>query len=181
MPSGPAFAQGPTIGAGGPSLIGFAENSMRMPHLLLARVEVIACLRALSIAVTAAETNTLRVGKVIAGNGFHIPSYVAMDRGFYKAEGLDAQFVVLQARALVTAGLSGNVDLVPIPSGGAQATLSGAAISYAGGESLKSQWTSGVPKSIDKVESMQGKPLGYGRPGSADYDEGTLVLQRFFH
>jgi hypothetical protein len=122
-----------------------------------------------------------RVGKTVGGSCFHIPSYLAMDKGFYRAEGLDAQFIVLQARALVTAGLSGNVDLVPIPSGGAQAALSGAAITYVVGESLKSQWTIVVPKSIDKIESLHGKTLGYGRPGSADYDEGALVLQRFFH
>src|SRR5271166_6180001 len=128
-----------------------------------------------------AETNKIRVGKAVGGSGFHIPSYVAMDRGFYKAEGLDAEWVVLQARALVTAGLSGNVDLVPIPSGGAQAALSGAAITYVVGESLKSQWTIVVPKAIDRIESLHGKTLGYGRPGSADYDEGALVLQRFFH
>jgi NitT/TauT family transport system substrate-binding protein len=128
-----------------------------------------------------AEGNRVRVGKAIGGSGFHIPSYLAMDKGFYQAEGLDAQFVVLQARALVTAGLSGNVDFIPIPSGGAQAALSGAAITYVVGESLKSQWTIVVPKSVDKVESLKGMTLGYGRPGSADYDEGTLVLQRFFH
>jgi ABC-type nitrate/sulfonate/bicarbonate transport system substrate-binding protein len=128
----------------------------------------------------AQTSNKVRIGKTIGGSGFHIPSYLAMDKGFYKAEGLDAQFVVLQARALVTAALSGNVDLVPIPSGGAQAALSGAAITYVVGESLKSQWTIVVPKSIDKIESLKGKTLGYGRPGSADYDEGTLVLQRFF-
>jgi NitT/TauT family transport system substrate-binding protein len=128
-----------------------------------------------------AETNKIRVGKAVGGSGFHIPSYVAMDRGFYKAEGLDAEWVVLQARALVTAGLSGNVDLVPIPSGGAQAALSGAPITYIVGEALKSQWTIVVPKSINSIEDLKGKTLGYGRPGSADYDEGAIVLQRFFH
>jgi ABC-type nitrate/sulfonate/bicarbonate transport system substrate-binding protein len=128
-----------------------------------------------------AQTSKIRVGKAVGGSGFHIPSYLAMDKGFYKAEGLDAQFVVLQARGLVTAGLSGNVDLVPIPSGGAQAALSGAPITYIVGESLKSQWTIVTPKSVDSVEGLKGKTLGYGRPGSADYDEGTLVLRRFFH
>ena len=154
---------------------------MRMLNLLLARVACGACLLVLTIAVAGAETNTLRVGKVIAGNGFHIPSYVAMDQGFYKAEGLDAQFVVLQGRPLVTAALSGNVDVVPIPSGGAQAALSGAAITYIVGESLKSQWMIVVPPTINKVENLKGKPVGYGRTGGADYDEGAAVLQRFFH
>src|SRR6516165_7503193 len=154
---------------------------MRMLNPLFARVAGGVCLLVLTIAVAGAETNTLRVGKVIAGNGFHIPSYVAMDQGFYKAEGLDAEFVALSARALVTAGLAGSVDVIPIPSGGAQAALSGAAITYVVGESLKSQWTIVVPPSINKIEDLKGKALGYGRPGSADYDEGALVLARFFH
>ena len=36
-----------------------------------------------------------RSARSLSGNGFHIPSYVAMDQGFYKAEGLDASFVAL--------------------------------------------------------------------------------------
>ena len=46
----------------------------------------------------------------------------------------------LPGRALVTAALAGSVDFVPIPSGGAQAALSGAEIRYVVGQSLKSQW-----------------------------------------
>lgn len=121
------------------------------------------------------------IGKVIGGSGFHIPSYVAMDRGYFKAEGLDARFVSLTGKALVTAGLSGNVDFVPIPSGGAQAALSGADIRYVVGELLKSQWVIVVRKEIGKPEDLKGKTLGYGRAGAADYDEGATVLTRFFH
>ena len=60
-----------------------------------------------------AESDKIRVGKAVGGSGFHIPSYLAMDKGFYKAEGLDAQFVVLQARALVTAA---NMPRATIPT-----------------------------------------------------------------
>jgi NitT/TauT family transport system substrate-binding protein len=127
-----------------------------------------------------AETNKIKIGKVIGGNGFHIPSYVAMDQGFYKDEGLDASFVVLQGRALIAAALSGNADCVPIPSGGSQAALRGAEIRYIVGQSLKSQWTIVVPPTINKVEELKGKVLGYGRQGGADYDEGEAVLRRFF-
>ena len=154
---------------------------MRMLRSLAACAAALILALGLSLDGARSEGSKVRVGKAVGGSGFHIPSYVAMDKGFYQAEGLDAQWVVLQPRALVTAGLSGNVDFVPIPSGGAQAALSGAPITYLVGESLKSQWTIVVPKSIDKVESLKGKTLGYGRPGSADYDEGTLVLARFFH
>jgi NitT/TauT family transport system substrate-binding protein len=141
----------------------------------------LAACAAVLIGVSSAQAQTsIRIGKVIAGDGFHVPSYVAMDQGFYKAEGLDAQFVVLQGKPLVTAALAGSIDVVPIPSGGAQAALSGAAITYIVGESLKSQWTIVTPKAFNKVEELKGKTVGYGRAGSADYDEGASVLQRFF-
>src|SRR5436190_12408685 len=154
---------------------------MRMLHSPAAVAAALTLALSCLAGAAVAETNKVRVGKAIGGSGFHIPSYLAMNKGFYKAEGLDAQFVVLQARALVTAGLSGNVDVVPIPSGGAQAALSGAPITYIVGEALKSQWTVVVPKTINSIEDLKGRTLGYGRPGSADYDEGALVLQRFFH
>jgi NitT/TauT family transport system substrate-binding protein len=104
-----------------------------------------------------------------------------MDQGYYKAEGLDASFVSLTGRALVTAALSGSIDFVPIPSGGAQAALSGADIRYVVGQSLKSQWLIAARPSINKVEDLKGKTIGYGRTGSADYDEGEAVLRRAFN
>jgi NitT/TauT family transport system substrate-binding protein len=132
------------------------------------------------VAVAEAQTK-ITIGKVLSGNGFHIPSYVAMDQGYYKAEGLDASFVSLTGRALVTAALSGSIDFVPIPSGGAQAALSGAEIRYVVGQSLRSQWLIAARPNINKVQDLKGKTLGYGRTGSADYDEGEAVLRRAFN
>jgi NitT/TauT family transport system substrate-binding protein len=135
----------------------------------------------LSLATPAAHAQTpVSIGKVIGGSGFHIPTYVAMDRGFFKAEGLDARFVALTGKAQVTAGLSGSLDFVPIPSGGSQAVLSGAEIRFVVGESLKSQWAIVARQEIAKPEDLKGKTVGYGRAGAADYDEGATVLNRFF-
>ena len=132
-------------------------------------------------ALGAAQAQTkITVGKIIGGSGFHIPSYVAMDQGFFKAEGLDASFITLHGRALVTAGLTGSVDFIPIPSGGSQAALSGAEIRYVVGESLKSQWLIVARPNINKPEDLKGKTIGYGRAGSADYDEGAAVMLRAF-
>jgi NitT/TauT family transport system substrate-binding protein len=122
----------------------------------------------------------ISIGKVIGGNGFHIPSYVAMHQGYFKAEGLDARFIELTGKAQVTGALSGTVDVVPIPSGGAQAALSGAEIRYIVGESLKSQWVILTKPDIAKPEDLKGKTLGYGRVGAADYDEGAAVLEIFY-
>jgi NitT/TauT family transport system substrate-binding protein len=134
----------------------------------------------LALAISPAHAQKIAIGKVQSGSGFHTPSYVAMDQGFFKAEGLDATFVPLTGRALVTAGLAGQIDFVPIPSGGAQAALSGADIRYVVGQSLKSQWLIATRPEIGKPEDLKGKTIGYGRAGSADYDEGAAVLSRAF-
>jgi NitT/TauT family transport system substrate-binding protein len=156
------------------------ESSMGIIRSLLAPASALIFALPLALGGANAETTKIKVGKIISGSGFHIPTYVAMDQGFFKQEGLDASWIEMTGRALVTAGLSGNADFIPIPSGGAQAALSGAKIKYIVGESLRSQWTIVVPKGIDKVEQLRGKVLGFGRQGSADYDEGAAVLRRAF-
>jgi ABC-type nitrate/sulfonate/bicarbonate transport system substrate-binding protein len=146
---------------------------------------VFGCLAILVMAVAlstgvSAQTK-LTIGKVIGGDGFHIPTYVALDEDFFKAEGLDASLVELPPNSIVSAVISSNLDCAPIPSGGAQAALSGAKIMYIVGESLKSQWTVTTRQDIGKPEDLNGKTIGLGRPGGADYDEAQAVLHRFFH
>ena len=139
---------------------------MRMLRFLSAPATVLVFALPLVAGTAHAESNKLRVGKVIGGNGFHIPSYVAMDlEGFYKAEGLDASFVILQGRPLVTAALSGNVDFVPIPSGGAQAALSGAAITYVVGELLSRTGPLWCPRA-SQIEDLKGKTVDMVAPGA---------------
>jgi NitT/TauT family transport system substrate-binding protein len=150
---------------------------LRLPFLVAAATVAIA----FSLAPPAKAQTKVTIGKIIGGDGFHIPTYVALDKGFFKQEGLDAKLVELQAPAQVTAVLSGNLDCAPIPSGGAQAALSGAKIMYIVGESLKSQWTLTTRKDISKPADLEGKTIGLGRPGGADYDEVQAVLHRFFH
>jgi ABC-type nitrate/sulfonate/bicarbonate transport system substrate-binding protein len=111
-----------------------------------------------------ADAQHVTIGKVIGGDGFHLPSYVAMDRGFFKAEGLDVSLVELDPKIQVTAVLSGNLDCAPIPSGGAQAALSGAKITYIVGQSLKSQWTITARSDINKVEDLKGRMIGLWPP-----------------
>ncbi len=151
-------------------------RTLRLP-LLAAAVTLSS---ALFFAGTAAAQTKVTIGKIIGGDGFHVPTYVALDEGFFKEEGLDASLVELQANAQVTAVLSGNLDCAPVPSGGAQAALSGAKIMYIVGESLKSQWTLTTRPDINAAADLKDKTIGLGRPGSADYDEVQAVLHRFF-
>src|SRR5471032_492323 len=111
------------------------ERVMRMLRPLLMSLAALAAVP-LSLVGPAQAQTKITVGKITSGSGFHIPSYIAMEQGYFKAEGLDASVITLPGRALVTAGLTGSIDFIPIPSGGAQAALSGAEIRYVVGESL---------------------------------------------
>lgn len=130
--------------------------------------------------VDAVAQTKIHVGRTTGASGFHIPSYVAMDKGFFKKEGLDASYVAMTAKALIAAGMGGAVDFVPIPGGGSQAILKGAPLRYVVGESLISQWAIVTTQKIKSVKDLKGKTIGYGRPGSADYDEGEITLGEFF-
>src|ERR1041385_9576071 len=123
---------------------------------------------------------SVKVGRTTGGSGFHIPSYVAIDKGFLKAEGLDANFITATAGVLVRATIAKEIEFTPIPGGGSEAMLQGAPIVFIVGESLISQWTLTTTPDIKRVEDLKGRTLGLGRPGSADYSELVIVLGKNF-
>jgi NitT/TauT family transport system substrate-binding protein len=131
--------------------------------------------------IAGAQTQ-ITIGRITSGIGLHVPSYIAMEKGFYKEEGLDAKWVVLGGRAMLTAGLSGNLQYVPVPSGGAQALLrSGAKLRYIVNQSLTSHYVFIARPEITRPEDLRGKTIGLARAGAADYDEAVTVLSRFFN
>jgi NitT/TauT family transport system substrate-binding protein len=127
-----------------------------------------------------AQSIKIKIGRTTGGSGFHIPSYVAMDKGFFKNEGLDADFIAATAGVLVRATIAHEIEFTPIPGGGSEAMLQGAPIVFIVGESLISQWTLTTTPDIKRVEDLKGRTLGLGRPGSADYSELVIVLGKNF-
>src|SRR3972149_207801 len=135
------------------------------------------------ILVTAGQAfaQPVKIGRTTGGSGFHIPSYVAIDKGFLKAEGLDANFIASTAGVLVRATIAKEIEFSPIPGGGSEAMLKGAPLVFFVGESLVSQWTLTTTPEIKRVEDLRGKTLGLGRPGSADYSEMVITLGKHFN
>ncbi|MBI3077176.1 MAG: ABC transporter substrate-binding protein [Deltaproteobacteria bacterium] len=123
---------------------------------------------------------SIKVGRTVGGSGFHIPSYVAVEKGQFLEEGLKATLIAMEGGALVKANIAKEIDFQPIVAGGSQALLAGAPLIYIVGESTISQWTITTTPDIKKVEDLKGKVLGLGRPGSADYEELVITLQKFF-
>ena len=123
---------------------------------------------------------SIKIGKTIGGSGFHIPSYIAVDRGMLKAEGLNADFISTTAGVLVRAAIAKEIEFVPIPGGGSEAMLKGAPLAFIVGESLVSQWTIVTQPEFKQVEELKGKTMGLERPGQAAYTEAVVVLGKFF-
>lgn len=155
---------------------GFA--SMRIKVITVAGLT--AAMMLVQVATVFAQGIKIKVGRTVGGSGFHIPSYVAVDKGFFKGEGLDASFIAATAGVLVRATIAKEIEFVPIPGGGSEAMLKGAPIVFIVGESLISQWTLTTTPDIKRVEDLKGKTLGLGRPGSADYSEVVVTLGKFF-
>ncbi|HEY3302646.1 MAG TPA: ABC transporter substrate-binding protein [Candidatus Binatia bacterium] len=132
------------------------------------------------ISTAKAQMPKVKVGRTIGGSGFHIPSYIAVDKGLLKAEGLDAEFIAAQAGVLVRAAIAKEIEFVPIPGGGSEAMLKGAPLAFLVGESLVSQWTITTTPDIKRVEDLKGKTIGLERPGQAAYTEAVVVLGKFF-
>lgn len=132
------------------------------------------------IAPVCAQSAKIKVGRTIGGSGFHIPSYVAMDKGLFKGEGLDAEFIAAQAGVLIRAAIAKEIEFVPIPGGGSEAMLKGAPLAFIVGESLISQWTITTTPEIKRMEDLKGKTVGLERPGQAAYTEAVVVLGKFF-
>jgi NitT/TauT family transport system substrate-binding protein len=154
------------------------DMSFRVGTIAVATV-LVAALTLVTAGISSAQTK-ITVGRTISSSGFHIPSYVAMYKGFFKKEGLAAKFVSMNGKALLNAGIAKAIDFVPIPGGGSQASLKGAPLRYVVGQSLISQWVLATPKSIMKVEDLKGKTIGLDRPGNAGYDETEIVLGEHF-
>jgi len=139
-----------------------------------------ALLTAIQVSSAAAQGVKIKVGRTVGGSGFHIPSYVAMDKGFFKGEGLDAAFIATTGGVLVRAAIAKEIEFVPIPAGGSEAILQGAPLIFLVGQSLISQWTLTTAPDIKRVEDLKGKTIGLGRPGSADYSEIVVTLGKHF-
>src|SRR6266511_242044 len=118
------------------------------------------------IASSYSSAQSVKVGRTVGGSGFHIPSYVAIDKGFLKAEGLDANFIAATAGVLVRATIAKEIEFTPIPGGGSETMLKGAPLGVYVGQSVISQPTLTTTPDDKRVQDLRAKTLELGRPGS---------------
>ena len=110
--------------------------------------------------LTAANAATL--GRTAEPTLALLPSYVAHEKGLFRSEGLPIKMVPLTSRALISAGLKGSVDFVPIEDRGAQVALNGGNLKFIVGQSVMSNVALVARKEIRKLNDLKKKNVGLG-------------------
>lgn len=157
----------------------------RQPIDLIAAI--LRCLVAGCVALTlasgpsAAAGTAIKIGRTKIPDISHLPIYLALETGLFREEGLDARLVAMPSRALVTAGLGGIIDFVPITSAGAQAALKGAPVRFVVGQSLYTPSAFISHRDIVSAEQLKGQILGLGRKGQTNYHDSESILRDSFN
>jgi ABC-type nitrate/sulfonate/bicarbonate transport system substrate-binding protein len=141
----------------------------------------VALMTALMPAMGSTQAATaIKIGRTSTGTLTHLPIYVAMETGLFKQEGLDATFVSMTERALVTAGLAGRINFVPMPDAGIKAALKGAPVRFVVGQALFPPLALVAARNIGSLEQLRDQTLGFGQLGQDSYHDGEIVLRESF-
>ena len=95
-----------------------------------------------------------------------MPYMIARDRGFFREEGLEAEFVFMKAIQTVQAMLAGGVDFGTATGTGISAAVNGADVRVVFALTDKPSFDMIAQPNITSVQQMRGKKLGISAPGS---------------
>jgi NitT/TauT family transport system substrate-binding protein len=95
-----------------------------------------------------------------------MPYIIARDRGFFREEGLEVEFVFMKAIQTVQAMLAGGVDFGTATGTGISAAVNGADVRVVFALTDKPSFDMIALPNITNVQQMRGKKLGISAPGS---------------
>lgn len=95
-----------------------------------------------------------------------MPYIIARDRGFFKEEGLETEFVFMKAIQTVQAMLAGGVDFGTATGTAISAAVNGADVRVVFALTDKPSFDMIALPGISSVQQMRGKKLGISAPGS---------------
>jgi NitT/TauT family transport system substrate-binding protein len=95
-----------------------------------------------------------------------MPYMIARDRGFFREEGLDVEFIFMKAIQTVQAMLAGGVDFGTATGTGISAAVNGADVRVVFALTDKPSFDMIALPNIANIPQMRGKKLGISAPGS---------------
>src|SRR4029453_6654370 len=140
--------------------------------MTIAKATAIVCVFALVItgtyALCAEKSRKLAPVRIayVSRSTLDMPYMIARDRGFFREEGLEPEFVFMKAIQTVQAMLAGGVDFGTATGTAISAAVNGADVRVVFALSDKPSFDMISLPSITSVAQMRGKKLGISAPGS---------------
>lgn len=119
----------------------------------------------LPAAEKAARLTTFRIAYV-SRSTLDMPFMIARDRGFFREEGLEPEFIFMKAIQTVQAMLAGGVDFGTATGTAISAAVNGADVRVIFALSDKPSFEMIAAPSITSVAQLRGRKIGISAPGS---------------
>jgi NitT/TauT family transport system substrate-binding protein len=120
---------------------------------------------ALQAAEKAAKLTSFRIAYV-SRSTLDMPFIIARDRGFFREEGLEPEFIFMKAIQTVQAMLAGGVDFGTATGTAISAAVNGADVRVVFALSDKPSFDLIAAPAITSVAQLRGKKIGISAPGS---------------
>ena len=119
------------------------------------------------------KPTTVRLG-VVSRSTLDMPYYVARDRGFFRAEGIDAEIVLVRSSLAVQALLGDSIDFATATGTAVNAVMSGADVRVVLAMTDRPAFDLIAHPSIATIQQLRGRKIGYGGIGGLSE---TMVRQ----
>src|SRR5437870_5013050 len=107
------------------------------------------------------------------------PAHLTREKGFYRAEGLDVDFVVMKPQVALQALISGDVDYTTALGSTVRAGVRGLPLRVVMTIADKPLFALMVRPEINSVEELKGKLLGISSFGASSDTLGRAILRRY--
>jgi NitT/TauT family transport system substrate-binding protein len=141
------------------TIIQMALRLLLLPTLLLGATELAWC---------AEKTSNLTPVRIayVSRSILDMPYVIARDRGFFREEGLNVEFIFMKAIQTVQAMLAGGVDFGTATGTAISAAVNGADVRVVFALTDKPSFDMIAQSNITSIQQMRGKKLGISAPGS---------------
>ncbi|MGH7875931.1 MAG: ABC transporter substrate-binding protein [Candidatus Binatia bacterium] len=126
-----------------------------------------------------AQSSPITLGLTTRNGSTSLPYVIAEEKGFFKAEGLNAIVVIMQNQVVVNGVVTRNVDYGGTFSNFIGAALSGLPVRIVMAVMDGSDHYLVTSPSVKTVEDLRGKTFGISSFGGTPHSEAVMILRKF--
>jgi NitT/TauT family transport system substrate-binding protein len=126
-----------------------------------------------------AQSGPITLGLTTRNGSTSLPYVIAEEKGFFKAEGLNAIVVIMQNQVVVNGVVTRNVDYGGTFSNFVGAAISGLPVRIVMATMDGSDHYLVTSPNVKRVEDLRGKTFGISSFGGTPHSEAVMILRKF--